>query len=177
MSWYCDFAIGHPFHAPYHDHEYGFPQTNETVLFERLCLEIFQAGLSWLIVLKKRPALRGAFYNFDVDRVAVFSEDDVLRLMSDASLIRNRRKIEAIIENARRLQALRTEGGFAAWLESHHPRSKEEWVKLFKKTFLFTGGEIVGEFLMSIGIFPNAHRPDCPAYTEILKYQPLWSRQ
>ncbi|MBY0430973.1 MAG: DNA-3-methyladenine glycosylase I, partial [Rhodospirillales bacterium] len=148
MTWYCDAAPGHPYHGPYHDTEYGYPQSDEAVLFERLSLEIFQAGLSWLIVLKKRPALVTAFAGFAVDRVAAFKPEDVHRLMADATIIRNRRKIEAVIENARRLQAMRaSHGSFTAWLAAHHPRDKEAWTKLFRATFLFTGGEVVNEFL------------------------------
>ena len=168
MSGYCDAAPGHPVHGPYHDLEYGFPQTDERILFERLCLEIFQAGLSWLIVLKKRPTMMAAFDGFDVDAVAAYGETEVERLMNDAGIIRNRRKIEAVIENARRLQVLRrAEGSFAAWIDRHHPLAKADWVKLFKKTFVFMGGEVVGEFLMSIGYLPGAHRADCPVHSRI----------
>jgi DNA-3-methyladenine glycosylase I len=85
-------------------------------------------------------------------------------------------KIDAAISNAGRIIGLRsTYGSFAGWLAAHHPRSKEEWVKLFKKTFRFTGGEIVGEFLMSIGYLPGAHVPTCPVYSQILKRRPAWS--
>ena len=165
---YCQIAPGHPFHGPYHDREYGFPQRRETVLFERLALEINQAGLSWLTVLKKRAAFRAAFHGFDVDRVAAYSARDRTRLLADAGIIRNRLKVDAVIENARRIAALRAaHGSFARWLDTHHPRSKPEWVALFKKTFLFTGGEITGEFLMSLGYLPGAHEPDCPVYTRI----------
>lgn len=163
MSHYCDIAPGHPLHGPYHDTEYGFPVRDEAILFERLALEIFQAGLSWLIVLKKRAGLNAAFAGFEVDRVAAFGDADRERLINDSGIIRNRLKIEAIIENARRLQALReSHGGFANWIAAHHPLTKTEWVKLFKRTFKFTGGEITGEFLMSIGYLPGAHRDDCP---------------
>ncbi len=105
MSWYCEVAPGHPVHAPYHDDEYGFPASDETVLFERLSLEIFQAGLSWLLVLNKRAALNLAFAGFSVDRVASFGEDEVARLLADASIIRNRAKVRAVIANAARIQA------------------------------------------------------------------------
>ncbi len=163
MSWYCDVAPGHPFHGPYHDAEYGFPLTEDPALFERLCLEIFQAGLSWLIVLKKRESLRAAFDGFDPVKVAGYGEAEVERLMADAAIIRNRRKISAVIDNAGRLLTLNAQyGSFARWLDAHDPRSKDEWVKLFKRTFAFTGGEVVNEFLMSIGYLPGAHRPDCP---------------
>lgn len=175
MSGYCDVAPGHPFHGPYHDSEYGFPTRDEAALFERLALEINQAGLSWLTVLKKREAFRAAFAGFDVDRVAAFGEDDKARLMADAGIIRNRLKIDAVIENARTIQVLRADyGSFAGWLDAHHPRPKEQWLKLFKQTFRFTGGEIVGEFLMSLGYLPGAHRPDCPIHERICALGPPW---
>jgi DNA-3-methyladenine glycosylase I len=177
MSWYCDVAPGHPVHGPYHDHEYGFPLTDERALFERLCLEIFQAGLSWLIILKKRPAMVAAFDGFDVDKVAAYGVEDVERLMADAGIIRNRRKLDAIIENARRLKALRErEGDFAAWIARHHPLTKQGWVKLFKSTFVFMGGEVVGEFLMSIGYLPGAHRHDCPTRLRLNELDIPWVR-
>src|SRR5690606_7120159 len=100
---------------------------------------------------------------------------DVQRLMNDPGIIRNRLKIEAAIENARRIRELRkTHGSFAGWLAAHHPLTKAEWVKLFKKTFRFTGGEIVGEFLMSIGYLPGTHRTDCPVYRRIAELRPPW---
>jgi DNA-3-methyladenine glycosylase I len=160
---YCTIAPGHPVHDSYHATEYGFPQRDETVLFERLCLEIFQAGLSWEIVLKRRPGIRAAFDGFDVDRIAAFGEADQARLLADPRIIRNRLKVAAIIANAQRVRALRaSHGGFAFWLDAHDPLTKPEWVKLFKKTFLFTGGEIVGSFLMSLDYLPGAHDADCP---------------
>lgn len=165
---YCEMAKGHLIHAPYHDHEYGFPSSDERVLFERLALEIMQAGLSWEITLKKRPALNKVFARFSVSKVAKFDEKDVEKLLLDPTIIRNRRKIEAIIANAGIVLALRkSHGGFSKWLDEHHPQSKEAWVKLFKKTFKFTGGEIVGEFLMSLGYLPGAHKPECPVYKRI----------
>ncbi len=160
---YCEAAAGHPWHGPYHDTEYGFPISDEDGLFERLMLEINQAGLSWLTVLKKRAAFQAAFDGFSVDRVAAYGESDVARLMADPGIIRNRLKIEAAIANARTVQNLRaSHGGFKGWLDAHHPMPKADWLKLFKRTFRFTGGEIVGEFLMSLGYLPGAHRPDCP---------------
>src|SRR5579871_826266 len=119
---YCLAAPSHPLHGPYHDTEYGFPAEAESVLFERLVLEINQAGLSWLTVLQKRPAFRNAFAGFDVDRVAAFGEADVARLLGDAGIVRNRQKIEAVIANARRIRELRaSHGSFHGWLEAHHP--------------------------------------------------------
>ncbi|MFZ1414435.1 MAG: DNA-3-methyladenine glycosylase I [Defluviicoccus sp.] len=175
MSWYCRVAPGHPVHQLYHDREYGFPVADEAVLFERLSLEIFQAGLSWEIVLKKRAALNYAFAGFGVDRVAAFGPADVLRLLDDATIIRNRRKIEAVIANAAQIQALRTHaGGFARWLDTHHPRPHDAWLRLFRETFRFMGAEVVREFLLSTGYLPGAHALDCPVYAAIVQAAPPW---
>ena len=145
------------------------------MLFERLTLEVFQAGLSWLIVLKKRDAFQKAFAGFEVDQVARFGARERTRLIADAGIIRNRLKIEATIGNAKRVQALRqSHGGFAGWIAAHHPRPPEEWVKLFRQTFAFMGREVVGEFLMSIGYLPGAHRETCPVYRRILAARPAW---
>ncbi|MSO88676.1 MAG: DNA-3-methyladenine glycosylase I [Rhodospirillaceae bacterium] len=177
MSGYCESAPGHPWHGPYHDSEYGFPVSDDHVLFERLTLEINQAGLSWLIVLRKRAAFKLAFADFDPSIVAAFGERDRTRLLADAGIIRNRKKVDAVIENARRIVALQdSHGSFAAWIDAHHPLPKADWVKLFKKTFVFTGGEVVGEFLMSIGYLPGAHREDCPVSPRILRLKPAWAR-
>ena len=175
MSGYCDIAPGHPLHGPYHDHEYGFPQREEAALFERLLLEINQAGLSWETMLRKRDGFRAAYSGFDVDRVARYGERDRARLLADPGIIRNRLKVDAAIHNAQVIRDLRSShGGFLAWLEAHHPLTKPEWVKLFKKTFRFTGGEITGEFLMSLGYLPGAHRQDCPAYRRAAPQRPPW---
>ncbi len=177
MTSYCDSAPGHPVHGPYHDFEYGFPIHDESQLFERLTLEIFQAGLSWLIILKKRDAFRLAFENYHVDRIAAFDPEDIERLMNDPSIIRNRRKIEAIIQNAKVVQDLRgTYGGFGRWIEAHHPLSRMEWCKLFRATFSFMGKEVVGEFLMSIGYLAGAHTDQCPISRRIAEKEPAWMR-
>jgi DNA-3-methyladenine glycosylase I len=177
MTGYCEAAPGHPLHGPYHDREYGFPVTDESVLFERFVLEINQAGLSWELMLKKRANFHAAYEGYDLDRVAAYGARERTRLLADAGIIRNRLKVDAVIENARRVRALRdSHGGFAAWIEAQHPLPKADWVKLFKKTFKFTGGEITGEFLMSIGYLPGAHRPDCPVGTKIAALGPAWMR-
>lgn len=177
MAKYCDVAPGHPFHGPYHDSEYGFPVRDDSVLFERLVLEINQAGLSWLTILKKREGFSAAFEGFDIDRVAAYGDRDKQRLLSDAGIIRNRLKVNAAIHNAQQLQNVRKDhGSIAGWLDSHHPMPKDEWVKLFKKTFKFTGSEITGEFLMSTGYLPGAHEESCPVYAEIAGIQPPWMK-
>ena len=172
---YCRDAPGHPWHQPYHDQEYGFPVACDRALFERLVLEINQAGLSWLTMLKKRAAFRAAFDGFEIERVAGYGEAERARLLGDAGIIRNRRKIDAVIENARRLVALRAESGsFAAWIAAHHPRSKAEWLALVRARFVFMGGEVVGEFLMSVGYLPGAHQPDCPVFARLEALDPPW---
>jgi DNA-3-methyladenine glycosylase I len=168
MSGYCDIAPGHPYHGPYHENEYGFALRDDDQLFERLCLEIFQAGLSWLIVLKKRESMRDAFDGFAIKIISGYGEDKVAELLGNPGIVRHRGKIEAIIENAKRLQTIQREfGSFANWLDCQTAADKEGWVKIFKKTFKFTGGEIVNEFLMSIGKLPGAHSPDCPIFLKI----------
>lgn len=159
---YCDFVLtekAHQLHKDYHNNEYGFPSRDERVQFERLVLEINQAGLSWETILKKRESMRAAYAGFDVASVAAFGEADFDRLMADPGIIRNRLKIAAAIHNAQVI--LRFPRGFAGWLDEHAGLDKAGWVKLFKKTFRFTGGEIVGEFLMSLGILPGAHDAGC----------------
>jgi DNA-3-methyladenine glycosylase I len=178
VSIYCDLAPGHEWHGPYHDREYGFPLTGDAELLERLMLEVNQAGLSWLTVLKKREGFRTAYHNFDPDRVAGYGAREVKRLLGNAGIIRNRLKVEAAIANAKAVVAMRkTHGSFAGWLDAHHPRGKPEWVTLFKQTFRFTGGEIVGEFLLSTGYLAGAHRETCPVYRKIEKLKPAWMRR
>lgn len=176
MTTYCDAATGHPDHGPYHDEEYGFPVRDDDRLFERLVLEINQAGLSWLTILRKRAAFREAFDNFSLERVARYDARRRAKLLSNAGIIRNRLKVDAAVENAKRILALReTHGSFAQWLDAHHPRTKDEWVKLFKKTFVFTGGEITGSFLLSTGYLEGAHEVSCPVHARIAKLRPPWS--
>lgn len=179
MAGYCDIAPGHPLHGPYHDSEYGFPQRDESVLFERLLLEINQAGLSWETILRKRDGFRRAYHGFDVDRVARYGERDRQRLLADASIIRNRLKVDAAIHNAQVVRGLRdSHGGFAQWLDAHarlddgQLRPKADWVTLFKRKFRFSGGEITGEFLMSLGYLPGAHRDDCPVQRRLARLRP-----
>ena len=172
---YCKFAPSHPLHGPYHDREYGFPIRRDAALLERLALEINQAGLSWLTMLQKREGFRRAFRGFDPDTVARFGARERRRLMRDAGIVRNRLKIAAVIENARRVLRLReTHGSFARWLDAHHPRSRKAWQRLFKETFVFTGGEIVGAFLESTGYLRGAHRPSCPVFRKVAKKRPKW---
>lgn len=172
---YCRAAKGHPLHGPYHDREYGFPVRSDAALFERLALEINQAGLSWVTMLMKREGFRRAFEGFDPAVVARYGAKESRRLLRDAGIIRNRLKVRAVIENARRILAIReSHGSFAKWLDAHHPRSRDQWRRLFKETFVFTGGEIVGSFLLSTGYLRGAHTPGCPVYGKVAKKKPAW---
>jgi DNA-3-methyladenine glycosylase I len=160
---YCTSAPGHPIHGPYHDTEYGFPLRDDAGLFERLVLEINQAGLSWETILRKRDNFRQAYRGFDPRVVARFGARDRARLLADAGIIRNRLKVDAAIHNAKRIVVLiEKHGSFAAWLDAQGKLGRTEWVKVMKREFHFMGGEIVGEFLMSIGRLPGAHENWCP---------------
>ena len=175
---YCEYVANtakDSVHRIYHDTEYGFPIEDDNLLFARLVLEINQAGLSWETILKKKENFFKAFDQFEIAKVARYSEKRKEKLMQNAGIIRNRLKIEAAIHNAQCILKIQKESGsFKNWLDSHHPKSKEEWVKLFKQTFRFTGGEIVNEFLMSTGYLPGCHSTTCPVYKKILKLKPKW---
>jgi DNA-3-methyladenine glycosylase I len=175
---YCEYVLNKgkdTVHRDYHDKEYGFPINDDNLLFARLVLEINQAGLSWETILKKKNNFFIAFDGFDIGKVARYSEKKKEKRMQDAGIIRNRLKIEAAIHNAKCIKGIQKErGSFKNWLDIHHPQTKEEWVKLFKTTFRFTGGEIVNEFLMSTGYLPGAHTITCPVYKKILSKKPKW---
>lgn len=152
-------------HKAYHDERYGFPIHDDNELFCRLILEINQAGLSWETILKKEKTFRKAYSQFNIKKVAAYTAKDRARLMGDPGIIRNRLKINAAIENAKTILKLqKSHGSFENWLREQNLKTKDEWVKLFKKTFKFTGGEIVNEFLMSIGYLGGSHTKSCPIY-------------
>ncbi|MBM4426481.1 MAG: DNA-3-methyladenine glycosylase I [Chloroflexi bacterium] len=180
MTTYCDYCNSHPedtYNKNYHDTQYGFPQNNDDELFERLVLEINQAGLSWITILKKADNFRKAYSNFKIEKIAKYTEKDRARLLEDAGIIRNRLKVNAAIVNAQKVLELQKEyGSFKKWLDANHPLTKDEWTKLFKRTFIFTGGEIVNEFLMSTGYLPGAHTKDCPIYKKVAEKKPAWMK-
>lgn len=162
-------------HEHYHDNDYGFPIHDDNRLFERLVLEINQAGLSWTTILNKQENFRRALHNFEISKVAQYEDKDRERLLADAGIIRNRLKVNAAIENAKRVLELQSKhGSFKTWLDNHQPLDVLEWQKLFKKTFVFTGYEIVREFLLSTGYIPGAHDDDCPVHKKIKKLKPPW---
>ncbi|MBI5964436.1 MAG: DNA-3-methyladenine glycosylase I [Chloroflexi bacterium] len=181
MTTYCDYCNSHPedtFNITYHNTQYGFPLNDDNLLFERLVLEINQAGLSWITILKKADNFRKAYDKFNIGKIAKYTEKDRARLLADAGIIRNKLKVNAAIVNAQKILELKKEyGSFKGWLDSHHPLTKDEWTRLFKKTFVFTGGEIVNEFLMSTGYLVGAHEEQCPVYRTVASLRPAWMRK
>lgn len=175
---YCKMADSLPdnhVHKIYHDQLYGFPVHNDNELFGRIILEINQAGLSWTTILNKQAHFRIAYDQFNITTVAMYNDEDRMRLLNDPGIIRNRLKINAAIHNAQVILALQEKhGSFKHWLDNHIGQSLPQWVTLFKKNFKFTGGEIVNEFLMSTGYLPGAHHPDCPIYHKVIKTKPAW---
>lgn len=178
---YCDYVKNLEegnVHQVYHDTQYGFPINSDDELFGRLILEINQAGLSWNTILNKQENFRKAYSNFSIQKVAAYDMSDRERLLNDAGIIRNKLKVNAAIHNANIILELQKEyGSFQSWLDFHHPKTKDEWVKLFKKTFKFTGGEITNEFLMSSGYLKGAHDEKCVVFKEILKHNPKWNQK
>ena len=181
LTGYCGVVAGMEkdnVHVRYHDHEYGFPIDDDNELFARLILEINQAGLSWTTILNKKENFYKAYSQFDVVKVARYQQKQRDRLLQDAGIIRNRLKIDAAIDNAKKILEIQKEfGTFKKWIDHHHPLAKEEWIKLFKKTFRFTGGEIVNEFLVSSGYLPGAHDSRCPIYSKVMKRSPAWAKK
>jgi DNA-3-methyladenine glycosylase I len=172
-----------PLYIEYHDHEWGRPDVDERTLYEKLVLEGFQSGLSWVTILRKRPGFRAAFANFDPDAVADFGDDDVARLMEDAGIVRNRRKIEAAIVNARATVALRDDGGLPKLVWGHRPEpsdphrsmselpaqipeSKALAKELKKRGFAFVGPTTMYALMQACGIV-NDHLAGCWVRDEV----------
>ncbi|TVR41987.1 MAG: DNA-3-methyladenine glycosylase I [Bacteroidia bacterium] len=154
----------------HHDTVHGFAVNDDEALFERLVLEINQAGLSWTLILRKQENFRRAFDGFDIKKVACYGPDDRSRLLNDPGIVRNRQKVDAAIYNAHVILGLQMQmGSFKAWLDHHHPKALREWTMLFKSTFRFMGPEIVNEFLMGTGYLPGAHSEDCPVYNDVIR--------
>lgn len=162
-------------HKIYHDQYYGYPINNDDELFGRLILEINQAGLSWDTILKKQENFKEAFDDFSIQSIANYNEAKIKELLANSGIIRNKLKIFSVIHNAQQIQHIQQEyGSFKQWIDINHPKSKDEWTKLFKKTFKFVGGEIVNEFLMSTGYLKGAHDESCTVFVEIKKLNPKW---
>ena len=177
---YCEYVDSLPpdnVHKIYHDTQYGFPLDSDDELFGRLLLEINQAGLSWNTILNKQENFRRAYSNYSIKKVASYNESEIARLLSDEGIIRNRLKINAAVHNAKVILDLQADfGSFKAWLDSQKDLDLEKWVKLFKKHFKFTGGEITKEFLMSTGYLKGAHIETCGINNKILSLKPAYIR-
>ena len=172
----CRWCVATPDYLAYHDTEWGFPVADDRRLFEKLCLEGFQSGLSWRTILAKRENFRAAFHGFDIERVAAFTEADVARLLQDAGIVRHRGKIEAVINNARRAQELlRQEGSLAAHVWRFAPRPGDAPIPhgaptsapsialskdLKRRGWAFVGPTTVHAFLQAMGLI-NDHAEDC----------------
>jgi len=161
----CGWTGIDPLLQQYHDDEWGVPVEDDTAVFERLVLEIFQAGLNWRLILYKREALRRAFAGFSIPQVASFGEKEIERLLNDKAIVRNRRKIEATIENARIFsQLIRDHGSFKNYLAQFDGDDEAGLFREFKKRFRFMGPKIAGSFLQSVGKISAPHDPGCWRY-------------
>jgi DNA-3-methyladenine glycosylase I len=169
----CSWCAASEDYISYHDEEWGFPVSDDRRLFEKLSLEVFQSGLSWRTILAKRENFRAAFLGFDFDRVAGFDESDVERLLQDAGIVRHRGKIEAIINNARRVQELvRERGSFAAYVWSFEPQGDIPYLAstspasiamskdLKKRGWKFVGPTTVHALMQAMGLI-NDHAEGC----------------
>nr|WP_234642248.1 DNA-3-methyladenine glycosylase I [Delftia tsuruhatensis] len=178
----CHWCAATPGYQAYHDHEWGFPVVDDRRLFEKLSLEGFQSGLSWLTILNKRENFRAAFAGFDPAAVARFTEEDVQRLLGDAGIVRHRGKIEAVINNARRaLEMVDQEGSLAAFFWRHAPapvqggapvsetaESRALSRELKKRGWKFVGPTTVYSFMQAMGLV-NDHAPGCAVREEVEK--------
>jgi DNA-3-methyladenine glycosylase I len=181
----CWWGAGDALYREYHDLEWGRPVADDNRLFEKLCLEGFQSGLSWLTILRKRENFRRAFKSFDVDTVARFNFRTVERLLQDAGIVRNRAKIEATVNNARRCRELRSEyGSLAAYVWSLEPAttgvaaadaaaamSKD----LKRRGWAFVGPTTVLSFMQAMGLV-NDHLPGCDAHDDVERLRATFQR-
>ncbi|WP_428820511.1 DNA-3-methyladenine glycosylase I [Microbulbifer sp. MCCC 1A16149] len=187
----CGWCAAAPEFFDYHDREWGFPVDDDRRLFEKLCLESFQSGLSWRTILAKRENFRKAFKNFDFNKVARFTEKDVERLLEDEGIVRHRGKIEAVINNAQRAQELvKQEGSIAAYIWRHEPApqngqapqsastsetSKALAKDLKKRGWKFVGPTTVYAFMQAMGLI-NDHLEDCKSRSEVDKARRAFKR-
>ena len=175
----CGWCAAAPEFFAYHDAEWGFPVTDDRRLFEKLCLESFQSGLSWRTILAKRDNFRAAFANFEIDKVAAFTEEDAARLLQDAGIIRHRGKIAATIDNARRAQELvKAEGSLAAYVwrfETVEMPAAALSKDLKKRGWAFVGQTTIYAFLQAMGLI-NDHAEGCVVRDKAAQAKELASR-
>ena len=177
MSYCSDVNCGelNYYHKYYHDNIYGFPAKSENELFGRLVLEINQAGLSWDIILKKEKGIKNAYRDYSFFNIAEFNNNDIQRILNDNKVIRMKRKIEAIIYNAKKIVSITEKhNSFKSFLDTHHPLTLCEWTSVFKNEFKFVGKEICKEFLISTGYLKGAHEKSCPIYKKVIRENPMW---
>lgn len=180
----CPWCVGDPVYEAYHDEEWGKPQRDSQALFEKLCLESFQAGLSWKTILHRRPAFRKAFDGFNAEKIALYDEEKILSLLNDASIIRHRKKIEAVIHNAKAYLTLCEKVHFAEWIWEtvnghplvNHPKVLQEIPAITEESralharlkaagFVFLGPTTVYAFMQSCGLVRD-HLTSCHCYVE-----------
>jgi DNA-3-methyladenine glycosylase I len=190
----CAWGDSAPEYRSYHDREWGFPVDDDTRLFEKLSLEAFQSGLSWLTILRKRDAFRRAFEGFRIERVARFGEREIERLLADAGIVRNRSKIEAVVGNARRAaELIDAEGSLAAYVWRFEPPApdqprKESWAPpahspeshamardLKRRGWRFVGPTTAYAFMQAMGLV-NDHAPGCEAGEDAERARTAFSR-
>ena len=193
----CFWGASAPEYADYHDREWGRPVADDGRLFEKICLEGFQSGLSWLTILRKRENFRRAFAGFDIEKVARFGARDVTRLLKDAGIVRHRGKIESTINNAKRVRELiASEGSLAAYFWSHEPDPKSrpkkvDWATLMtmsttpestalskdlkKRGWSFVGPTTVYAFMQAMGLV-NDHLDGCHCRTEVERERKAFRR-
>lgn len=170
----CRWCADDPLLAAYHDLEWGHYAIDEQEhqYFEKMALEIFQAGLSWRTILYKREHFRQAFDNFHVDIVERYDEHKIAQLLTDAGIVRNRKKIEAVVYNASRIIELRKQfGSFAAYLASLDLTDMKKVSKEFKTRFQFMGPTVTESFLQTVGRLPVKHEPQCWLYRDLSDQQ------
>jgi len=187
----CRWCAAAPEFFAYHDAEWGFPVSDDRRLFEKLCLEGFQSGLSWRTILAKRENFRAAFHNFEIARIARYGEKDVARLLQDAGIVRHRGKIEAVINNARRAQEMvKAEGSLAAFLWRYEPTpetlgrpqsltTSQESValskELKKRGWKFVGPTTVFAFMQAMGLL-NDHAEACVTRERVAKARKAFNK-
>lgn len=177
-GYYCSRVAEHPLHREHHDCEHGFSPRSDAGYLERLAWEIFQPGLSWRLILEKRPILAELFAGFDAEQVASFGAGERRALLNHPQMIKHQRKIDAVIHNAGIFVRLKKQhGGFEGWLQTFEPQNLAALSGIMQKQFKFVGPSVAFEFLLGAGIVSGAHHPACPIFPLIIEHNPWWAKQ
>ncbi len=159
---FCNSASAPKIHSQYHKKEYGINPKKDKLFFEALVLEINQTGLSWDLVLKRRNTIKLAFENYNLNKISNFNKKNINDLLSNNKIIRNKKKIIAIIYNSKIfIEIIKDNGSFKKWMDKNKNKSLDQWIKLFKKKFKFTGPSVTKEFLIATGYIAGAHDLNC----------------